>query len=253
MVAALETVGGVFAVGAAETAEAPGEPRILRQKNVMIWTIGGQRLRCLLDSGSEVNMFHSSQVTALGLPLRRLLAPVVLKLGTEGSTGRLPFFARADFRSGGLVLADRTFFVGQPAGYDVILGLPFLDDAGILLGSRSVSAVLREPPSYPLPPLATLSPTDLEALGYTRESMTSGELLRFAQVASLADHGEVVEEEPYNPLLDILRTLLLRTSRNLRPGAARSASRGVQGRAGRRVGNGRSSPNLTSQSPYSFD
>ena len=73
-------------------------------------------------------MIHSSQVEALGLPLRRLLAPVVLKLGTEGSTGRLPFFVRADFRSGGLGLKDRAFFVGQPAGYDVILGLPFLDD-----------------------------------------------------------------------------------------------------------------------------
>ena len=29
----------------------------------------------------------------------------------------LPFFVRADFRSGGLGLKDRAFFVGQPAGY----------------------------------------------------------------------------------------------------------------------------------------
>jgi hypothetical protein len=75
------------------------------------------------------------------LPLRRLLAPLHLRLGTTGKTDRLAHFAIADFSSGRLTHADRPFFVGNVSGYDAILGLLFIEDAGIQVGNGSVSRV----------------------------------------------------------------------------------------------------------------
>ena len=123
------------------------EPRISHQHNVLIWNFVApdgevHRLRCLADTGAQVDLLDAQVVTRLGLPLRRLLAPLHLKLGTEGNEDRVPFYTIADFVSGHLSFQDRGFFVGNVQGFDVILGLPFIEDAKILVGNGRVSCSL---------------------------------------------------------------------------------------------------------------
>jgi hypothetical protein len=55
------------------------EPRIAHQKNVLIWRLpSGRSLRCLLDSGAELDLLDAKIVQDESLPLRRLLAPLHL-------------------------------------------------------------------------------------------------------------------------------------------------------------------------------
>ena len=147
------------------------EPRVSRQRNVLIWNLVGadgevHRLRCLADTGAQVDLLDAQVVARLGLPLRRLLAPLHLKLGTEGNEDRVPFYTTADFSSGHLSFRARGFFVGNVQGYDAILGLPFIEDAKVLVGNGRVSC-FAPPPSVSVSDLGTLAGADLAALRYT--------------------------------------------------------------------------------------
>ena len=137
------------------------EPRIAWQQKVLIWTFtagdGSQhRLRCLADTGAEIDLINASLACSLDIPIKKLLAPLHLKLGTTGKDDRLPFYANVDFSSGSLKFEDRGFFVGNVQGYDAILGLPFIEDAQIMIGSGKVSCI--RPPGSWVSSLVELSP-----------------------------------------------------------------------------------------------
>ena len=147
------------------------EPRVSRQRNVLIWTFVAadgevHRLRCLADTGAQVDLLDAQVVARLRLPLRCLLAPLHLKLGTEGNEDRVPFYTIADFSSGHLSFRARGFFVGNVQGYDTILGLPFIEDTKVLVGNGRVSC-FSPPPSVSVSDLGTLAGADLATLGYT--------------------------------------------------------------------------------------
>ena len=133
-----------------------------------------------------------------------------LKLGTEGNEDRVPFYTIADFVSGHLSFQDRGFFVGNVQGFDAILGLPFIEDAKILVGNGRVSC-FSPPPSVSIPDsdLGALGGADLAALGYTERPMTEDEASRFAQVSVIHNEFLTIEEEPRNPLLDVVDDPLL--------------------------------------------
>jgi hypothetical protein len=171
-----EFVAHVSSLGAHLESETPdagksSEPRVSRQRNVLIWNLVAadgevHRLRCLADTGAQVDLLDAQVVARLGLPLRRLIAPLHLKLGTEGNEDRVPFYTTADFSSGHLSFKARGFFVGNVQGYDAILGLPFIEDAKVLVGNGRVSC-FAPPPSVSVSDLGTLAGADLAALGYT--------------------------------------------------------------------------------------
>lgn len=116
------------------------EPRVARQKNVLIWCLPtGRTLRCLLDSGAELDLLDSSLALAEGFPRRRLQDPLHLHLGTAGKTDSLDEYCVVNFMSGSLSLRNRPFFLGDVAGYDAILGLPFIEDTGVRVGSGTIS------------------------------------------------------------------------------------------------------------------
>ena len=111
---------------------------------------------------SQIPVLKSTSLTLSRPPraaLARLLAPLHLKLGTEGNEDRVPFYTSADFFSGRLSFQNRGFFVGNVQGYDAILGLPFIEDAQILVGNGRVRCVSSKPP----PPSDLVS--DLGTLG----------------------------------------------------------------------------------------
>jgi hypothetical protein len=163
------------------------EPRIARQNNVLIWCLpSGRSLRCLLDSGAELDLLDAKIVQDESLPLRHLLAPLHLRLGTTGKTDRLAHFAIADFSSGRLTLTDCPFFVGNISGYDAILGLPFIEDAGIQVGNSSVSRVPAGP-SRKTVQLSEMGAVDLRALGFTRELMNEEQAYQWASVSTMIE------------------------------------------------------------------
>jgi hypothetical protein len=163
------------------------EPWIACQKNVLIWCLpSGRSLRCLLDSGAELDLLDAKIVQDEALPLRRLLAPLHLRLGTTGKTDCLAHFAITDFSSGRLTLANRPFFVGNVSGYDAILGLPFIEDMGIQVGNGSVSRVPAGPSREPVR-LSEMGAVDLQALGFTRELMNEEQAYQWAGVSTLIE------------------------------------------------------------------
>ncbi|SCZ93290.1 BZ3500_MvSof-1268-A1-R1_Chr6-2g08586 [Microbotryum saponariae] len=137
------------------------EPRILRVKNVLLWTTpSGRTLRCLLDSGAEIDVIDSRIVKAeSSFVLSSLMAPLHLRLGTGDATDRLSLFATAPFASGALDLGLRPFFVGMVSGYDTILGLPFLADSGMLVGAHQYAIH-----SGPFQPATTTSHAPIPSL-----------------------------------------------------------------------------------------
>ncbi|SGZ31329.1 BQ5605_C044g12146 [Microbotryum silenes-dioicae] len=114
------------------------EPRILRVKNILLWTTpSGRTLQCLLDSGAEIDVIDSRVVKAeSSFVLSSLMAPLHLRLETGDTTDQLLLFATAPDANGALDLGLRPFFVGMVSGYDPILGLLFLANLGMLVGAH---------------------------------------------------------------------------------------------------------------------
>lgn len=186
----LATLGADFSLlespQSSEEASGP-EPRIARQKNVLIWRLpSGRTLRCLLDSGAELDMLDAQVVQSEAWPLHRLLAPLHLRLGTAGKSDRLAHFAVADFVSGTLSLPSRPFFVGNVSGYDAILGLPFIEDAGVHVGSGAVTQVPIGP-SVAMLRADEMEDQDLLALGYTQRAMSEEEVYCFSAVRAIME------------------------------------------------------------------
>lgn len=143
-------------------------------KNVLLWTLpSGRTLHCLLDTGAELDLLDSTVVREESLPLYQLVAALVLCLGTTGKEDCICHYTSVDFSSGKLSLPQRPFFVGNVSGYDVILGLPFIEYAGIQIGSGSGS--FRQMPTGPA--------ANLKSLGYVQHPMDEEEAYRFAAVS----------------------------------------------------------------------
>ncbi|SGY28176.1 BQ5605_C083g12990 [Microbotryum silenes-dioicae] len=132
-------------------AERTASPAIVRARNIIAWTLpSGRTLRCLVDSGSEVDLVDQDVVrTDPSFTTSRLTAPLHLRLGTRDKSDRCAVFANALFTSGSLDLGLRAFFICRVTAYDAILGLPFLKDTGMLVG-WGVFTVARPGPSQPV-------------------------------------------------------------------------------------------------------
>ncbi|SCZ95625.1 BZ3500_MvSof-1268-A1-R1_C057g00249 [Microbotryum saponariae] len=96
----------------------------------------GRTLRCLVDSGSEVDLVDQDVVrTDPSFTTSRLTAPLHLRLGTRDKSDRCAVFANALFTSGSLDLGLRAFFICR--------------DTGMLVG-WGVFTVARPGPSQPV-------------------------------------------------------------------------------------------------------
>ncbi|SCV71302.1 BQ2448_2890 [Microbotryum intermedium] len=113
-------------LGDTDKPDQPVEPAIMRACNIIVWTLpSGKVLRCLIDSGSEVDLVD------------------------QDVSDHCAVFATAPFSSGALDLGSRVFFICRVTAYDAILGLLFLKDTGMLVGWGAFT-VARPGPSQPV-------------------------------------------------------------------------------------------------------
>ncbi|SCZ94522.1 BZ3500_MvSof-1268-A1-R1_Chr12-2g03958 [Microbotryum saponariae] len=177
----------------------PVEPAIVRARNVIAWTLpSGRVLRCLIDSGSEVDLVDQEVVRVdPSFATARLTAPLHLRLGTQDKSDRCAVFATAPFSSGALDLGLRPFFVCRVTAYDAILGLPFLKDTGMLVG-WGVFTVARTGPSQPV-----AQDTHEWDRAVTVAPILSGSAIGCNHPGLLPD-DEIIGLEPHNPLLDVV-------------------------------------------------
>ncbi|SCZ99877.1 BZ3500_MvSof-1268-A1-R1_C108g00596 [Microbotryum saponariae] len=181
----------------------PAEPAIVRARNIIAWTLpSGRTLRCLVDSGSEVDLVDQDVVrTDPSFTTSRLTAPLHLRLGTRDKSDRCAVFANALFTSGSLDLGLRAFFICRVTAYDAILGLPFLKDTGMLVG-WGVFTVARPGPSQPV-----AKGTHEWDRAVTVAPICSGSAIGYDHPGLLPD-DEIIGLEPHNPLLDVVRNPL---------------------------------------------
>jgi hypothetical protein len=186
------------------------EPRVSKQRNVLIWTCVGadgstHSLRCLADSGAELDMIDSQVARRLGLVIQSLTRPLLLLLGTAGRSDHLSKFVTTDFKSGQIVISRHPFFVGNVQGYDVILGLPSIEETDLLVGSGRVERIDSK--------IAKLSPSsDLSFLPIfsdeTGRLMTEDEAAQFSKVdvmiQGMVDGDKFIADEDHNPLSDVV-------------------------------------------------
>ncbi|SDA08332.1 BZ3501_MvSof-1269-A2-R1_Chr8-1g09769 [Microbotryum saponariae] len=177
----------------------PVEPAIVRARNVIAWTLpSGRVLRCLIDSGSEVDLVDQEVVRVdPSFATARLTAPLHLRLGTQDKSDRCAVFATAPFSSGALDLGLRPFFVCRVTAYDAILGLPFLKDTGMLVG-WGVFTVARTGPSQPV-----AQDTHEWDRAVTVAPILSSSAIGCNHPGLLPD-DEIIGLEPHNPLLDVV-------------------------------------------------
>jgi hypothetical protein len=76
--------------------------------------------------------------------------------------------------------------VGNVSGYDAILGLPFIEDAGIQVGNGYVSRVPAGP-SRKIVQLSEMGAVDLRVLGFTRELMNEEQAYQWASVSTMIE------------------------------------------------------------------
>lgn len=181
------------------------EPRVSPQRNVLIWSCVGSNgvsrlLRCLADSGAELDMMDSKVARSLGLEVQPLTSPLNLFLGTVGRSDRLSSFVTADFVSGQIQLEKHPFFVGNVQGYDVILGLPFIEVTDLLVGSGRVQ---RSKVSSPLSVSSSHSSLPVFS-DETSRAMTTDETARFNMIEGMVDGDEFIADEDHNPLADVV-------------------------------------------------
>ncbi|SDA04060.1 BZ3500_MvSof-1268-A1-R1_C095g00524 [Microbotryum saponariae] len=177
----------------------PVEPAIVRARNVIAWTLpSGRVLRCLIDSGSEVDLVDQEVVRVdPSFATARLTAPLHLRLGTQDKSDRCAVFATAPFSSGALDLGLRPFFICRVMAYDAILGLPFLKDTGMLVGWGAFT-VARTGPSQPV-----AQDTHEWDRAVTVAPILSGSAIGCNHPGLLPD-DEIIGLEPHNPLLDVV-------------------------------------------------
>ncbi|GAA5984562.1 hypothetical protein JCM11641_006550 [Rhodosporidiobolus odoratus] len=164
----------------------------------------------LVDSGSQADVLSTTFAHRLGIPLRRLVAPLHADLGADGHSVRLGLYGEVEVRVGTLPLEKRSFFISPlPPGVDVILGVPWLGVSGVAVSAHKVFVV----PSGPSEDVIdfdhgrfTIQPqANFDSLGFTQCAMTAEEEHRFAICAITAGvEGleDFVDFEPHNPLLD---------------------------------------------------
>ncbi|GAA5980370.1 hypothetical protein JCM11641_001779 [Rhodosporidiobolus odoratus] len=189
----------------------PPEPEVATSPLTLPVVVGGQDATALVDSGSQADVLSSAFAHKLGLPFRRLLAPVHADLGADGHSVRLSIYAEVTVQVGKLTIPCRSFFVAPlPSGIDAILGVPWLHSTNTAVSSTSLFFVPTGPSEEVYNPREgrfNFQPRrNFDDLGFVNRSMTEDEEHRFAVCAMLAGVegiDDYVDFESHNPLLDV--------------------------------------------------
>jgi hypothetical protein len=110
------------------------EPRTGPPPVTISWTLKGCRLKILIDSGSTVDILSARAVSLLRLGLRELDKVLNINLGTHGARSKTQHWCTTDFDWQHIQIPNYRFFVTPLRGYDGILGTPFLQRVGALVG-----------------------------------------------------------------------------------------------------------------------
>ncbi|GAA5988231.1 hypothetical protein JCM11641_002094 [Rhodosporidiobolus odoratus] len=169
----------------------------------------------LVDSGAQADVLSPLLAHQLGLPVRRLVAPVHADLAAEGQQVRLSLFAVVDIMVGGLEVKGRSCFVCPlPPGTDAILGVPWLRDTGTAVSASKLfvapTGPSRDVYDFEKGVFVDQPARNLLDLGYTDRAMGDNELSSFilcalsagVEPSLVAQTVESIELEPHNPLLD---------------------------------------------------
>lgn len=186
------------------------EPQVSPEPLTTQTLFGGKPATALIDTGSQADVISSSLALKLGLPLRRLVAPLHAALGAEDHSVRLALYATIDVKVGPSKIKRRPFFVsGLPHGIDAILGVPWIRDTGTAVSASSVFVVPNGPFCHLVSSKTSrFSPQphrDFDDLGFVKRNMSESEQHAFVVCASMPNSSsldEYVGVKDHNPLLD---------------------------------------------------
>ncbi|GAA5978443.1 hypothetical protein JCM11641_007947 [Rhodosporidiobolus odoratus] len=172
--------------------------------------LNGQEATALVDSGSQADVLSTSFAHRLGIPLRRLVAPLHADLSADGHSVRLGLYGEVEVQVGTLSPEKRSFFISPlPSGVDVILGVPWLGVSGVAVSANKVFIVPSGPSDdvidFAQGRFALQPQANFDTLGFTTRPMTTDEQHRFvvcAITAGVEGLEDYVDFEPHNPLLD---------------------------------------------------
>ncbi|GAA5977291.1 hypothetical protein JCM11641_000055 [Rhodosporidiobolus odoratus] len=189
----------------------PPEPTVTPQPLTVPVRIGEQDATALVDSGSQADVLSSAFAHRLGLPFRRLLAPVHADLGADGHAVRLSVYAEVPVEVGELILPRRSLFVAPlPDGIDAILGVPWMRTTNTAVSATSLFVVPVGPSeevfNFESGRFNVQPRRNFDDLGFVNRPMSPDEEHRFALCAVMADVegiDDFVDFEPHNPLLDV--------------------------------------------------
>ncbi|SCV73206.1 BQ2448_7131 [Microbotryum intermedium] len=158
----------------------PVEPAIMRARNIIVWTLpSGKVLRCLINSGSEVDLVDQDVVQAdKSFTTAHLTVPLHLRLGTHNKS-------------------NHSIFICWVTVYNAILGLPFLKDTGMLVGWGAFM-VARPGLSQPV-----AKGTHEWDQAVTVAPIFSGSTIGYNH-PGLLPNDEIIGLELHNPLLDVV-------------------------------------------------
>ncbi|KAF8126237.1 hypothetical protein K438DRAFT_2001507 [Mycena galopus ATCC 62051] len=112
--------------GITRTASTPRIPeRVVAKPLIIVVLVNGNPVRALVDSGSLGDLISTTVADQLRLKRSELADPITLQLAVQGSRSKINHSVTVNCRYQD-INADRTFFVANLSGYDMILGTAWL-------------------------------------------------------------------------------------------------------------------------------
>ena len=102
---------------------------------MVVVKVNGQPTRALLDSGSLGDFMSTTLADQLRVKKIPLEKPLPVQLAVQGSRTRANYGAKVNLQYQG-INCDRYFDVINLDGYDLILGMPFLFQHKVSIGSN---------------------------------------------------------------------------------------------------------------------
>jgi hypothetical protein len=129
------------------------QERVVAKPLIIVVLVNGSPVRALVDSGSLGDLI-STTVDQLKLRRSELTDPITLQLAVQGSRSKINHSVTVNCRYQD-INADRTFFVANLSGYDMILGTAWLYQHKVSIGLNPARVLIGSSDALPLQGVAT--------------------------------------------------------------------------------------------------
>jgi hypothetical protein len=141
--------------GISRAASMPRVPeRVVAKPFIIVVLVNGHPVRALVDSGSLGDLLSTTIADQLNLPRAQLADPITLQLAVQGSRSKINHSVTANCRYQD-INAERTFYVANLSGYDMILGTSWLFQHKVSIGLNPARVLIGSSDALPLEGVAT--------------------------------------------------------------------------------------------------